>query len=144
MTTINVETLAKENVRLYEENLKLRLMLGKGTSELNVKGTKQTKNNKQQNTNKNNQNNKNQNKNKNQKTNSEKKDTNSKRQEVVKEDIKAELSKFQQEREAKKSIVLAKRLEKVPVPEIAKLVNQSEPTVRNYIRELRSEGRLVK
>ena len=57
MTTINVETLAKENVRLYEENLKLKLMLNKGTSELKVKAkkdnkqTKSTKaNNKRENT----------------------------------------------------------------------------------------------
>ena len=70
--------------------------------------------------------------------------TSEKKVENKTENKDANLSKFQKEREAKKAIVATKRNEKVPVPEIAKMIGQSEPTVRNYIRELRVEGKLSK
>ena len=68
--------------------------------------------------------------------------TSEKKVENKTENKDASLSKFQKEREAKKAIVATKRNEKMPVPEIAKMIGQSEPTVRNYIRELRVEGKL--
>lgn len=146
-----VEMLTKENVRLYEENMKLKLMLG-NTNTNKVKNTSKAKQTKteENKTNvtktvkapKSNEVKKTEPKNKrttNSKTTNIKKSSTDK---TVTEN--KELSKFQREREEKKAIVASKRIEKVSVPEIAKLINQSEPTVRNYIRELRAEGRLEK
>lgn len=108
-----VKLLTKENVRLYEENMKLKLMLGHNEDEKKEKTITRSRT---------------------------RKNINKK----VSKPSHTNLSKFQREREEKKSIVLKKRTEKMPVPEIAKLIKQSEPTVRNYIRELRVEGRLAK
>lgn len=148
-----VEILTKENVRLYEENMKLKLMLGntntnkvKNTSKAKQSKTEENKTNvKTVKTPKNNVTAKTaevKTEPKNKRT-ANSKTTNSKKaseNKTVTEN--KELSKFQREREEKKAIVASKRIEKVSVPEIAKLINQSEPTVRNYIRELRSEGKL--
>lgn len=140
--TNQLEVLTKENVRLYEENMKLKLMLGTSTTR-KAKSTK--KNNDTKSTTKSNT----KTANKNTKSAANKTKTTKKAAPKVKKPEKINvnketLSKFQQEREAKKAIVLNKRNEKVSVPEIAKLINQSEPTVRNYIRELRVEGKLAK
>lgn len=116
--TNQVELLTKENVRLYEENMKLKLMLGIGSDKKRANTRKTTSR-----------------KNTNNKAVTKKKETNK---------PNTNLSEFQKEREAKKAIVATKRNEKVPVPEIAKMIGQSEPTVRNYIRELRVEGKIAK
>lgn len=137
-TSLNtqVKMLTEENVRLYEENMKLKLMLGK--NETSTKSNKTTNKKSDKNNAKNNTN-----------TKSTSKETktvkNNKKNKTNKTNNKnKEQSKFQKEREAKKAIVATKRAEKVPVPEIAKLIHQSEPTVRNYIRELKVEGKITK
>ena len=137
MQTTNLNTqvkmLTEENVRLYEENMKLKLMLGK--NETSTKSNKTTNKKSNKNNAKNNTNTKSTSKETKTVKNNKKNKTNNENKEQ---------SKFQKEREAKKAIVAIKRAEKVPVQEIAKLIHQSEPTVRNYIRELKVEGKITK
>lgn len=55
---------------------------------------------------------------------------------------KKEMTTFQKKREEKKDVVAKEMNKHTAVPEIAKKIGQSEPTVRNYIRELRLEKRI--
>lgn len=149
MKTNNVnksaELLMQENIKLYEENMRLKLMLeakapttNKNTTNKETKSNKATK--KVENAAPKTTSTK-----KVSKEQTNKKETPDLSKMTKNNDSKNKsLSKFQTERENKKDIVAKKRKENVPVSEIAKLVNQSEPTVRNYIRELKVEGRLEK
>lgn len=124
-TTTNktIEILTKENVRLYTENTQLKLELAKFETEQNIKNNHtKSSTSKKKNT-----------------TNTKKKNANSNNR---KNNKKSTLSEFQQNRENAKSIVAENRKNNVDIVEIAKLINKSEPTVRKYLQELKSEGRI--
>ena len=124
-TTTNktIEILTKENVRLYTENTQLKLELAKFETEQNIKNNHtKSSTSKKKNI-----------------TNTKKKNANSNNR---KNNKKSTLSEFQQNRENAKAIVAENRKNNVNITEIAKLINKSEPTVRKYLQELKSEGRI--
>ena len=143
-----MKELMEENFKLYVENTKLKSQSGRKRN-TNVEEKKETKpnNTKKTTSKKTNNSEKSLNETKKNTTTKTKKTTKSSTKTTNKKPTKnekKELSKFQQERENKKNIVLEEMLKKTPVVEIAKKVGQSEPTVRNYIRELRLENKLAR
>lgn len=151
--------LISENVRLYEENLKLKAKIEKLTSNKNTVKPSTTKDDTKSTKTKASKNTKNTDsikskavetkENSTKKTNEVKttvKEKTAKPTELeksMKNNDKKNLSKFQAERESKKDVVAKNRKKNISISEIAKMIGQSEPTVRNYIRELRLEGRLA-